>query len=106
MAFLLIEPKKTIEGEMAFGLAVVWAHSYQACLSSLDEVAKKLTLLINLGDNWLYTFVWLNWDAQHVPLSKEGHLSAMMDGMPRKSTCWHLCQLEVHKLIQYGDQVV
>ena len=55
MAFLLIVPKKTIKGEMVFGLAVVWAHSYQAHLSSLDEAAKKLTLLISLGDNWAYT---------------------------------------------------
>ena len=71
MAFLLIAPEKTIKGEMAFGLAMVWAHPYQACLSSLDEAAKKLALLINLGNNWAYTFVWLNEDAQHVPLSKE-----------------------------------
>ena len=91
---------------MAFGLAMVWVHSYQACLSSLDEVAKKLTLLINLGDNWAYAFVWLNGDAQHVPLPKEGHLSAMINGMPSRNACRCPCQLEVHKLFQYGDQVV
>ena len=51
MAFLLIATKKTIKGERAFGLAMVWAHPYQAHLSSLDEVAKNLTLLISLGDN-------------------------------------------------------
>ena len=106
MAFLLIAPEKTIKGEMAFRLAMVWVHLYQSHLSSLDEVAKKLALLINLGDNWAYTFVWLNGDAQHVPLSKEGHLSAMIDGMPSKSVCRHLHQLEVCKLLQYGDQVV
>ena len=106
MAFLLIAPRKTIGGEMVFGLATVWTHPHQAQLSSLDEVAKKLTLLIDLGDNWVYTFMRLNEDSQHVPLSNEGHLSAMIDGLPSRSTCWHLCQLEVCKLLQHLDQVV
>ena len=58
MVFLMIVPVKTIKGEMAFGLAV-WAHPYQAQLPFLDEAVKKLTLLINLGNNWAYAFVWL-----------------------------------------------
>ena len=91
---------------MAFGLAVVWTHPYQAHLCSLDEAAKKLTLLITLGDNWAYTFVQLNEDAHHVPLSKEGHLSTMIDGVPSRSTHGHLHQLEVCRLLQSGDQVV
>ena len=106
MVFLLIVPKKTIKGEMAFELAVVWTHPHQAWLSSLDEATKKLTLLINLGNNWAYAFVWLNKDAQHVPLSNKGHLSAMVNGVPCRSMCGHLHQLEVCKLLQYGDQVV
>ena len=106
MAFLLIAPGKTIEGEMEFGLGVVWAHPHQAWLSSLDEVVKKLTLLIDLGENWAYAFVQLTEDAQHVPLSNEGHLSTMVNGAPCRSMCRHLYQLEVHKLLQYGDQVV
>ena len=106
MAFLLIAPKKTIEGEMAFGLAEVWVHPYQACLSSLDEAVKKPTLLINLGNKWAYTFVQLNKDAQHIPLPIEGHLSAMIDGMPSRNMCRCLWQLEVCKLVQYGDLVV
>ena len=69
MAFLLIAPRKTIEGEMSFRLAMVWVYPHQAQLSSLDEAAKILTLLINLGNNWAYAFVLLNEDAQHVPLS-------------------------------------
>ena len=91
---------------MAFGLARVWAHPYQTCLSSLDEVPRKLTLLLNSGDNWAYAFVWLNEDTQHVPLSKKGHLSTMTDGVPSRNTCGHLCQLEVCQLLQCGDQVV
>ena len=72
LAFLLILPKRTIEGEMAFGLGVVWAHPCQAQVSSLDEVAKKLALLTTSGINWPYTIVWFNKDAQHVPLPKGG----------------------------------
>ena len=106
MTFLLIAPRKTIEGEMAFGLVAVWAHPHQAWLSSLDEAVKKLTLLIDLGDDWAYVFVWLSEEAQHVPLSNEGHLSPMDDGAPCRSACKHLCQLEVCKLLQCGDQVV
>ena len=106
MVFLLIAPKKTIEGEMAFGLAMIWAHPYQACPSSLDDAVKNLVLLISLGNNWAYASVCLNGDTQHVPLPKEGHLSTMIDGMPSRNMCRSLCQLEVHKLLQYGDQVV
>ena len=105
LAFLQIVPRKTTEGEMAFGLAMVWAHPYQACLSSLDETARKLALLLNSGDNWVYTFVQLNKDTQHVPLSKEGHLNTMINGMPSRNIWGHLCQLEVHQLLQCGDQV-
>ena len=39
LAFPLIAPKKTIQGEVVLCLTLVWAHPYQACLSSLDEVA-------------------------------------------------------------------
>ena len=41
LAFLLIAPKKTIQGEVAFGLTMVWAHPYQACFSSMNEAAKN-----------------------------------------------------------------
>ena len=54
LAFLMIVPENTIQGEVAFSLTVVWTHPYQTCLSSMDKVAKKLTLLINSGDNWAF----------------------------------------------------
>ena len=65
-----------------FGLAGVWVHLYQACIPTLDEVAKKLALLTTSCKNWTYTFVQFNKDSQHVPLPKEGHLSAMIEGYP------------------------
>ena len=54
MAFLLIVLGKAMGEEMAFRLMTVWMHPHQACLSSLDEAARKLTLPIDLGDNWAY----------------------------------------------------
>ena len=106
LVFLLISPKKAIAGEMVFGHAMVWIHPYQACISTLDEAAKKLTLVITSSENWAYAFVWFNKDAQHIPFPKEGHLSAMIEGAPSRVTCGHLCQLEVHLLLQLECQVV
>ena len=106
MVFLLIAPKRTVGGEVEFGLAIVCVHPYQACISSLDELAKKLALLTTSGRNWAYAFVWFNKDAQHVPLPKEGYLSTMIDGMPSRNACGQLHQLEVCQLLQWEDQVV
>ena len=69
-------------GEMAFGIAVVWVHPYQAHVAALDEAAKKLALLTSSSENWAYTFVQFNKYAQHFSLCKEGHLSAMIEGVP------------------------
>ena len=106
MVFLLIATDKTVKGERLFGLVAVWAHLHQACHSSLDEAVQKLTLLIDTGANWAYAFIWLNKGALHVLLSDEGHISAIINGMPSRSACGHLSQIEVCKLLQCGDQVV
>ena len=81
MAYLLIALGKTVKGEMVFELAVVWVCPHQVCLSSLDEAVRKLTLLIDIGDNWAYAFMQLNINAQHIPLSSDNHTSAMIDNM-------------------------
>ena len=91
---------------MAFSITMLWTHPYQACLSSMDEVAKKLTLLVNSSDNWAYTFVWFNKDAQHVLLPKEDHFSDTVNGLPSRNVCGPLCQLEVPQLLQCRDHVV
>ena len=67
---------------MVFRLTMVWVHPYQACIPTLDEVARKLALYTASHENWAYAFVRLNEDAQHVTLPKEGYLSAMMRGYP------------------------
>ena len=42
----------------------------------------------------------------HMPLSSEGHISVMVDGAPSTNACGYLSQLEVCRLLQFGDQVV
>ena len=106
LVFLLVLPKKAIMREMVFGLAMVWVHPYQAHISALDEVAKKLTLLTTSSKNWAYAFVQLHEDTQHVHLPKEGHLSAMIEGVTSRIACGNLCQVEVHLLLQSECQVV
>ena len=95
MAYLLIALGKTIKGEMAFGLATVWAHPHQVYLPSLDEVPRKLSLLIDIGGNWVHAFMQLNEGALHIPLSSKGHISAMINRALSRSTCGCLCQLQV-----------
>ena len=85
---------------------MVWEHPYQVQVSSLDEVAKNLNLLTTSSGNWAYAFVWFNEDAQHVPLPKEGHLSAMINGVPSRNTCGCLHQLGVHQVLWWEYQVV
>ena len=91
---------------MVFGLALMWVYPYQAHVPIMDEAVRKHTLLTTSSKNWAYAFVWFNKDAQHVPLPKEGHLSAMIEGAPNRNMCGHLCQLEVHQLLQSEGWVV
>ena len=52
MAYLLIALAQMVEEERTFELVAVCVHPCQTLLSSLEEAAKKLTLLINTGDYW------------------------------------------------------
>ena len=79
VAFLLILPKECIGKERVYGLAMVWVHPYQARVSTIDDVARKLILLASPRPNWPYTFIWFNGDAHHMPLPKEDHFSAMTE---------------------------
>ena len=56
--------------------------------------------------DWAYTSVWLNEAFSHVPLLSEGHVTAMMDGVPSTGACGWLHQLQIHKLLQHQDMVV
>ena len=103
IAYLL--PAQEVEEERRFGLVVVWVHPSQPLLPSLEEVTRKLTLLINMKEDWPYAFMWVCKDSQHIPLSDAGHISIMGDGAPSRSTCGHLSQQGVYQLLQVGSEV-
>ena len=106
VAFLLILPKEGIAGERVYGLAMVWFHPYQSRVSTTDDAARKLTFLASARPNWPYTFVWFNGDAHHMPLLKEDHLDAMVEGMPSNIPCGRISQLEVHQPLHLEAWVV
>ena len=106
MAFLLIALSLTIRCERVFGLTAVWTHPCQACFQILQEAAYKLVLLADDSTDWLYTFIWLNDAISHVPLSNEGHTSAMMDGTPSVDAYGQFHQLQICKLLQHESRVV
>ena len=106
MAYLLLAPAQEAEEERRFGLVVVWVHASQTLLPSLEEAARKLTLLINTKEDWPYAFVWVCEDSQHIPFSNAGHVSIMVDGAPSRSACGCFSQLEVCQLLQSGGEVV
>ena len=72
----------------------------------MEEAAHKLLLLAVDSHNWSYAFVWMNITVSHVPLSSEGHISAMTDSMPSTNACGQLYQLQVQKLLQHSGWVV
>ena len=106
MTFLLILPKEGITGERLYGLAMVWVHPYQARVPTIEDAVKKLILLASAGPNWPSTFVQFNGGAHHMPLTKEGHLSAMTEGTTSNIPCRRIHQLEVHQLLHSEAQVV
>ena len=95
----------SVVGERVYWLAVVWVQPYQARVPTLDEAARKLALLTSSGSNWPYAFMHFNGDASHMPLPKEGHLSAMTDGMSSNILCGQIHQLEVCELLHSEIQV-
>ena len=106
VAFLLILTGECTVGDRVYSLAMMWAHPYQARVSTVEEAVKQLTPLISTGPDWPYTLVWLNGDACHAPLPMEGHLSIMVGGSTRGVVCGRVSQLEVHQLLSLGPQVI
>ena len=50
--------------------------------------------------------MWLNRDAHHVPLPKEGHLSVLVEGSTGSVTCRRINQLEVCQLLSSDSQAI
>ena len=85
---------------------MIWVNPYQARVSTMEEVVKQLTALMSNGPDWPYTLVWLNRDACHMPLPKEGHLSILVEGATSSATYRGVSQLEVYQLLSLGSQVI
>ena len=107
MVFLLIVPSLAVRCEQVFGLTAMWGHPHQAhCLPTLGEAAQKLMLLADESPNWPYAYMQMNDAMAHMPLSSEGHIGIMTDGIPSINACSHLDQLQVWKLLQCRGWVV
>ena len=106
MVFLIIAPSTAIGCERVFGLTAVWAHLCQAHFPPLPEAACILVLLADVSKDWLYTFEQLNDAVAHVPLSDEGHISAMTDSVASTDAHGQLHHLQVCKLLQYEEKAV
>ena len=71
---------------------------------TMEEVVKQLTALVSMRPDWPYALVQLNGDTCHVPLPREGHLSALVEGDTSSATCRRGCQLEVCQLLHLSSQ--
>ena len=80
---------------------MIWVNPYQARFSTMEEAVKQLTTLMSAGPDWPYTLVWLNGDACHMPLPKEGHLSILVEGGTSSATYGRVSQL-----LSLGSQVI
>ena len=72
----------------------------------MEEAVKQLVPLIPTGCDWLYALVWLNADACHVPLPKEGHLSILIEGGTSCASCRWTSQLDICQLLSSGSQII
>ena len=106
MVFVIIVPSLAIGCEQIFGLTAMRVHPCQACQPILMEVTQKLMLLADEGTNWPYAYAWMNDAVAHVPLSSEGHIGIMTEGLPSMNACGHLNQLQVQRLLQCRGWVV
>ena len=100
MVFVLIVPSLAIRCESVFSLTAVWMHTHQAYLPTLVEAAWKLMLLVDKCTNWPYAYTWMNDAVAHAPLSSEGHIGIMTEGLPSMNACSCLGQLQVWRLLQ------
>ena len=106
VAFLLVLTGECTVGDRVYGLSRMWVNPNQARISTVEKAVKQLAPLIPTRCNWPYALVWLNADACHAPLPKVGHLSILIEGDTSSATCWQTSQMDIHKLLSSGSQVV
>ena len=106
VAFLLILTKEHTVGDRVYGISMMWVKPYQARVSTVEEAVKQLTPLNSTEPDWPYALEWLNADACHVPLPKEGHLSILLEGSTSSVACGRIIQLKVCQVLSSGSQAV
>ena len=106
VAFLLVLTEKGAAGDRVYGLSMIWVNPYQVRVSTMEKVVKQLTALVSTRPDWPYALVQLNEDAHHMPLPRQGHLSALVEGGTSNATCRRVSHLEVCQLLSLGSQVV
>ena len=102
----MIAPSTNVGGDQLFGPVVVWVHPHQGHLTTLVEAAQKLMPLVDDSPECPYTFIHMSNTMLHVPLSDNGHIGAMMDGVHTVNACGWLHQLQAWKLLQHSNSIV
>ena len=105
ISYLLVLTEEGAAKDRIYGLSTIWVNPYHARVPTMEEVVKQLTALVPMGSNWPYALVFLNGDTCHVPLTREGHLSGLVEGTS-SATCRRISHLEVHQLLSSNSQVV
>ena len=93
-------------GDRVYGISTMWVNPYQARVSTMEEVVKQLTALISTRSDWPYALVWLNVDACHAPLPKEGYLSILVEGGTSSAACRWISQPDICQLLSLDFQVI
>ena len=87
MAFALIAPSLAVWCKLVFGLTAMWVHPCQAHLPTLVDAIQRLMLLANEGPSWPYAYMQMNDPMTLMPLSSEGNIGDMIDGIPSTNAC-------------------
>ena len=77
ITFLLVSNEDGVAGDRVYGLSMIWVNSYQARVSTVENMVKQLTALVSNGPESSYALVQLNRDTHHVPLPREEHLGIL-----------------------------
>ena len=103
---LLVSTKEGAAGDRMYGISMVWVNPHQARVPTVEEAVKQLTALVSSGPNWPYALMWFDWDINHAPLPREGHLSVLPEGDASRTACGRVSQLEVHQLLHSDSQII
>ena len=106
VTFLLVLTEEGAVRDGVYRLSMIWVNPYQARVPTMEEAVKQLTTLVSTGPNWPYALVQLNGDTCYVPILREGHLSALVEGGTSSAACGRVSQLEVCQLLSSSSQVI